>query len=85
MKKRSRNIRNTANVMIIQTENKHGAVNQLEDLFITWNGFQSMAHARPTVTIFWRQSSYWEVGGRGGVFNDVFEILIYGGSWDYVT
>ena len=77
MKKRSRNIRNTANVMIIQTENKHGAVNQLEDLFITWNGFQS--------TIFWRQSSYWEVGGWGGVFNDVFEILIYGGSWDYVT
>lgn len=85
MKKRSCYIGYTVNLVIIQTKNKDSAVNQLEDLLVTWNGFQQMAHARPSVTVFWRESGDWEVGGRGGVVGDILQILINRSCGDYVT
>ena len=85
MQKRSCDISYTVNVVIIKAENKHSAVNQPQYLLVTWNGFQSVTHVRPRVTIFWRQNGNWEVGGRSGVVYDVLQILINRCCRNYVT
>lgn len=71
--------------MIIQAQNKNSAVNQLEYLLVTWNGFQRMAHVRPSVTVFWCESGDRKVGGRGGVVDNILQILINSRCWDNIT